>query len=93
MPNVATLDEQGLKGFNVVTWYGISAPAGTPPAVIEKNRWGVRKVGRLRPTSKRSSRRKVSRRYYLGPKEFTAYLADDAKRMGDLIKNANIKGE
>jgi tripartite-type tricarboxylate transporter receptor subunit TctC len=75
LPDVATLDEQGLKGFNVVTWYGISAPAGTSPDVKAKlAAQGVET-------------------YYLGPKEFTAYLADDARRMGDLIKSANIKGD
>ena len=36
LPDVPTLDELGLKGFNTVTWYGIAAPAGTPPAVVDK---------------------------------------------------------
>ena len=36
MPNIPTLDEQGLKGFDVRVWHGIYAPKGTPPAVIEK---------------------------------------------------------
>jgi tripartite-type tricarboxylate transporter receptor subunit TctC len=36
MPNIPTLDEQGLKGFDVRVWHGVYAPKGTPPAVIEK---------------------------------------------------------
>lgn len=36
MPNIPTLDEQGLKGFDVRVWHGMYAPKGTPPAVIEK---------------------------------------------------------
>ncbi|MGQ2998783.1 tripartite tricarboxylate transporter substrate-binding protein [Variovorax sp.] len=36
MPNLPTLDEQGLKGFDVKVWHGIYAPKGTPPAVLEK---------------------------------------------------------
>ena len=36
MPNIPTLDEQGLKGFDVRVWHGIYAPKGTPAAVIEK---------------------------------------------------------
>src|SRR4051812_2370822 len=36
LPNVPTLDEQGLKGFDVKVWHGLYAPKGTPPAVIEK---------------------------------------------------------
>lgn len=35
-PDVPTLAESGLDGFEVVTWYGVFAPAGTPPAVIER---------------------------------------------------------
>ncbi len=35
VPNVKTLDEQGLKGFDVSTWYGLFAPARTPQPVAE----------------------------------------------------------
>jgi tripartite-type tricarboxylate transporter receptor subunit TctC len=36
MPDVPTLDEAGLKGFEVAVWHGIYAPKGTPKAVIAK---------------------------------------------------------
>ena len=36
LPDAPTLDEQGLKGFEVVVWHGIYAPKGTPPAVVQK---------------------------------------------------------
>ncbi len=36
LPNVPTLDEQGLKGFEVKVWHGLYAPKGTPPAVLER---------------------------------------------------------
>jgi tripartite-type tricarboxylate transporter receptor subunit TctC len=36
LPNVPTLDEQGLKGFDVKVWHGLYAPKGTPQPVIEK---------------------------------------------------------
>jgi tripartite-type tricarboxylate transporter receptor subunit TctC len=35
-PNVPTVDEQGLKGFDVTGWFGIAAPAATPPAIVTK---------------------------------------------------------
>ena len=35
-PNVPTADEQGLKGFDVTGWFGIAAPAATPPAIVTK---------------------------------------------------------
>lgn len=36
LPNLPTLDESGMKGFNVTVWHGLYAPKGTPKAVIEK---------------------------------------------------------
>jgi len=36
LPDVPTLQEAGLKGFDIETWYGILAPAGTPPAIIAR---------------------------------------------------------
>jgi tripartite-type tricarboxylate transporter receptor subunit TctC len=36
LPNVPTLDEQGLKGFEVKVWHGLYAPKGTPAPVLEK---------------------------------------------------------
>jgi tripartite-type tricarboxylate transporter receptor subunit TctC len=34
LPNVPTLDELGLRGFEATTWHGLVAPAGTPPAIV-----------------------------------------------------------
>ncbi len=36
LPDTPTLDEAGLKGFEVKVWHGVYAPKGTPPAVVEK---------------------------------------------------------
>ena len=36
LPNVPTLDEQGLKGFEVKVWHGLYAPKGTPKTTLEK---------------------------------------------------------
>ena len=36
LPNVPTLDESGMKGFEASAWQGVLAPAGTPPAIVER---------------------------------------------------------
>ena len=36
LPNVPTLQEQGLKNFEVVVWHGLYAPKGTPKPVLDK---------------------------------------------------------
>jgi tripartite-type tricarboxylate transporter receptor subunit TctC len=42
LPQAPTMDEQGLKGFQVVVWHGVYAPKGTPKDVIEKLQAAVR---------------------------------------------------
>src|SRR2546427_12034448 len=51
LPDVPTLAESGYAGFDVQSWFGLAAPAGTPPAVIERlnhalNRSEERRVGK-----------------------------------------------
>ncbi len=36
LPDVPTISEAGLKGYEIITWYGIAVPAGTPRAVVDK---------------------------------------------------------
>ena len=36
LPDVPTLDESGLTGFDIATWFGLMAPAGTPPEIVAK---------------------------------------------------------
>jgi tripartite-type tricarboxylate transporter receptor subunit TctC len=35
-PELPTMDELGFKGFDATAWFGLMAPAGTPPAIVEK---------------------------------------------------------
>jgi tripartite-type tricarboxylate transporter receptor subunit TctC len=43
-PDLKTVDEQGLRGYDITWWQGIFAPAGTPPAIVEKLSAVARKV-------------------------------------------------
>lgn len=43
-PELPTLDEQGLAGFNVTLWYGLFAPAGTPPQVVARFNTAINEV-------------------------------------------------
>jgi len=44
LPDVPTLGEQGFKGFEISGWYGLVAPAGTPPAIVNRLSAELRKV-------------------------------------------------
>jgi len=43
-PDLPTMDEAGIKGFNLDAWAGLVAPAGTPPAVVTKLNGALRKI-------------------------------------------------
>src|SRR6201981_739990 len=43
-PDLPTMDEAGVKGFNLDAWAGLVAPAGTPPEIIKKLNTELRKV-------------------------------------------------
>jgi tripartite-type tricarboxylate transporter receptor subunit TctC len=92
LPDVSTLNELGLKDFDVATWYGITAPAGTPPAIVDKLAATLTKV-LSSPDIKAKFAQQGTEVFLLQPKEFEAYVRTDAKRLTDLIKSANIQGE
>ena len=92
LPDVPTLDELGLKGFDVATWYGITAPAGTPPAIVDRLASVLGKVlasPESRPSSPpRAPKSSCCRRRNLPP---MCRRMPSASRT--LIKSANIQGE
>jgi tripartite-type tricarboxylate transporter receptor subunit TctC len=90
LPELPTLDELGLKGFDVATWYGITAPAATPKPVVEKLAAVVGKVlASPEVTSKLTSQ--GAEIFLLQGKDFADYLQLDAARLTKLIKSANIQ--
>ena len=56
LPDVPTIAEAGLPGFEASSWFGILAPAGTPPAIVAQAQRGNRQVARDARKRRRSSR-------------------------------------
>jgi tripartite-type tricarboxylate transporter receptor subunit TctC len=92
LPEIPTLDELGYPGFDVTTWYGLSAPAGTPAEITDKLASVFATVLRS-PDVKAKLAAQGAEVFYLPRKQFVAYLADDANRLKQLIKTTNITGE
>jgi tripartite-type tricarboxylate transporter receptor subunit TctC len=92
LPDVPTLDELGLRGFDVATWYGITAPAATPKPVVEKLTAVISKV-LTSPDAVAKLTSQGAEIFLLPPKEFADYLQADAGRLTRLIKSANIQAE
>jgi tripartite-type tricarboxylate transporter receptor subunit TctC len=92
LPDVPTLDELGLTGFDVSTWYGISAPAATPQPIID--RLASVLAGVLgSPDIKAKFAAQGAEVFLLPPGAFAAYVQQDAARLTKLVKSANIQGE
>ncbi len=90
LPDVPTMEELGLGEFNMSTWYGISAPAGTPDDVIAKLDDAISQSENDPEIRDRLTKLGVVI-FFKPAKEFASYLATDSKRMLDLLDAAGVK--
>jgi len=89
LPDVPTVAEQGLPGYEASAWYGIFAPAGTPPAVIEKVAADITDV--VRSPELQGQWETIGAKAGGGtPAEFSAFLDKETLRWGQLIKERKI---
>ena len=91
-PNVPTLDEAGLKGFDADSVFGFYAPAGTPADVVNRVN---REINRILGTQALKDRIQNlgGEALPLPPAEFGARAADDSKRFGAIIRERKISGD
>jgi tripartite-type tricarboxylate transporter receptor subunit TctC len=89
LPDVPTAAEQGVAGYEASSWFGIAAPAGTPPAVVAKLHSAIAAAVRTPAMQERFSK---SGARLIGdkPEEFAARIAAERKTWGEVIKAANI---
>jgi tripartite-type tricarboxylate transporter receptor subunit TctC len=90
VPNLPTLASQGLPGYDVTVWYGLVAPAGTPPAVIKLLSDEVAKI-LIRPEIKAKLTEIGTEPYSMRPAEFAHFISAEKAKWGQVIKNAGIK--
>ncbi|MGC1901614.1 MAG: tripartite tricarboxylate transporter substrate-binding protein [Pseudolabrys sp.] len=90
-PDVPTISESGVPGFEAKSWFGLVAPAGTPPEVIEKINHDVIKVI-SNPVCAAVSRAAQGLVPITGtPEEFAAFIRAETKNWGKIVRDANIK--
>lgn len=92
LPNVPTVAESGVPGFESVQWFGVAAPAGTPQPIIDRL---YREIGAAMnsPDMKTRLASIGAESVVSTPHEFAAYIAEDVKRWGSIAKAMNIKVE
>src|SRR4051812_17023870 len=89
-PDLPTISEQGLTGFDVTSWTGLLAPAKTPEPIIRKLYEAVAKIS-ASDDMKKFLASVGAEPALMDPKEFGAYLKVDTERWAKVVKAANLK--
>lgn len=90
LPNVPTLIESGLAGFDVTSWYGIVTRAGTPPAIVRKLQ---RDMAEALATEDVKTKLAGLGLEPVGntPEAFDALIKAESRKWGDIVRKANIQ--
>jgi len=92
VPDVPTVAEAGVPGYEYVTWYALFAPAKTPPDVIRVINTSVAGVLGNAEIAQRLSSQGAEPRAST-PGQLATLMQDDYKRLGKVIRSAGIKGD
>jgi tripartite-type tricarboxylate transporter receptor subunit TctC len=92
LPSVPTIDETALPGFEVNSWYGLCAPAGTPTPVLDKVHADLTAVLRM-PEIQQRLKDLVVEVAPTSPQEFAQFMRAETARWARVIKAANIAQE
>jgi tripartite-type tricarboxylate transporter receptor subunit TctC len=90
LPDVPTLNESGVAGYEATIWLGLMAPKGTPKAIVDKLNEAVSKIA-SQPDVKQQWAKQGAAPIVLNPVQFDKYLQDDIAKWAGVIKSANIK--
>jgi tripartite-type tricarboxylate transporter receptor subunit TctC len=89
-PELPTIAESGLPGFDISTWFGVFAPAGTPPAIVKRlNNEFVKALAApdVRETMLKLGAEPVGNT----PGEFAAYIRSEAQKYAKVVKASGAK--
>jgi len=90
-PDVPTISESGAPGFEAKSWFGLVAPAGTPPDVIRKINQDVTKVISDRAFAEKFLAAQGLEPITGTPEQFAALVRAETVRWGKVVKDADIK--
>jgi tripartite-type tricarboxylate transporter receptor subunit TctC len=92
LPQVPTLAEAGVSGFEMSTWYGMFVTTGTPPEVTQRLQTELAKILKM-PDIQAKLKGLGGEPGNITPEQFAQMNRQEFTRFGDLIKKANIKLE
>jgi tripartite-type tricarboxylate transporter receptor subunit TctC len=89
-PNVPTVAESGLTGYEAENWYALLAPAGTPPAIVNRLNAELKKILGSAEV-KQEIAKEGGRAVGDSPEEFAKFLAVDVPMWKKIVREANVK--
>jgi tripartite-type tricarboxylate transporter receptor subunit TctC len=92
LPEVPTLQEAGLKGFQFTQWQALLAPAKTPPAVVARVNAALNEVLRSKEITDKFQAQAFDS-FITTPDEAGRYIAEEAKRLSRVIKTKGITAD
>lgn len=90
MPEVPTIAEQGLPGFNVSSWFGIMAPTSTPVPVVQRLHSEIAKVVDM-PEIRKFLLSQGAEPMLMDPRTFTEFLRAETGKWGKVVRGAKLK--
>jgi len=93
LPDVPTVDEAGVPGYEDITFNGMVAPAGTPRAALVRLNRAVAEAVRAPDLYKRFIERGVELKASASPEEFSGHIRAEFDKKGRLAREAGIKPE
>ena len=91
MPNVPTMAEAGYPEINVVAWYGLAAPRGTPQAVIDKINGSIHEVVAMPKVRAALEAQGLQAFEPISSTELVKLVASDTEKYAKIITEANIR--
>jgi tripartite-type tricarboxylate transporter receptor subunit TctC len=91
-PDIPTVAESGVPGYEVTAWYGVSAPAKTPPAVVERLNSEMLRALKL-PDVREQLKSQGADPVGSTPPQYTAFMQNEISKWAKVIAVAGIKGE
>ncbi|MGO4152825.1 Bug family tripartite tricarboxylate transporter substrate binding protein [Cupriavidus sp. YAF13] len=91
-PSVPTLDESGVKGFEVTTWYALMAPRGTPPAIEQRVSTELAKVLQLPEVQKRFEEQGVTAGD-MAPAQLAGFIRSETTKWTKVAKDSGATAE
>jgi tripartite-type tricarboxylate transporter receptor subunit TctC len=91
--DIPTVAEGGVPGYEAVTWFGLFAPAGTPPEVVAKLHAGVQRVFAEPTFREKFIAPQMFQPMPQTPDQFAAFIKSEAKKWSKVVRDANLKVE